>query len=96
RDRYGKPKKHRVDASGALLSGQSFEDVGDLKKILAQNPRNLASAFLQTLAAYGLGRDLEVIDRRWVDEILDRCESEGYRTSDLIIEFIASDAFIRP
>ncbi len=87
-------KGDRIDASGKLLSGESFSDVRELKKILAANH---ATEFYRTvtekLLTYALGRGLEYYDVAAVDEIVGRLQKSNGRPSELVAGIIESAPF---
>jgi hypothetical protein len=83
-----------IDATGRLLSGESFTNVVELKKILA---RNHATEFYRTitekLLTYALGRGLEYNDVATVDAIVERLEKSGGRPAELLAGIIESAPF---
>ena len=83
-----------IDATGRLLSGESFTNVVELKKILA---RNHATEFYRTitekLLTYALGRGLEYNDVAAVDAIVERLEKSGGRPTELLAGIIESAPF---
>ena len=83
-----------VDASGALIDGRRFNDVRDLKAILAKNPRKLARNLLQQLTVYATGTPVRFSDRPEIESMLDSCASDGYRTRDLIHALVRSRVFL--
>lgn len=87
-------KGDRIDASGKLLSGESFSDVRQLKKILAANH---ATEFYRTvtekLLTYALGRGLEYYDVAAVDKIVGRLQKSNGRPSELVAGIIESAPF---
>lgn len=98
-DRAGHPYMYhvasRIDASGKLLSGESFEDVRALKKILAAKPRQLARNFVNQLTIHATGTPVRFSERATVERVLDRCAERDYAMRDLIMEFVASRIFAR-
>jgi hypothetical protein len=83
-----------IDAAGKLLSGESFTNVKELKKILATNH---ATEFYHTitekLLTYALGRGLEYYDVATVDAIVERLQKSNGRPSELIAGIIESAPF---
>jgi mono/diheme cytochrome c family protein len=96
-DRAGHPFEYRIgldiDASGKLRSGESFQDVRELKKIFAAKPRQLARNLLQHFTLYATGTPVRFADRPEIEEMLSRCEANGYRVGDLIRELVVSRIF---
>jgi len=87
-------KGQPIDAAGKLLSGESFANVKELKKILANNH---ATEFYRTmtekLLTYALGRGLEYYDVATVDVIVERLEKSNGRPSELLAGIIESAPF---
>lgn len=85
-----------IDPSGKLLSGESFTNVKELKKILVTNH---ATEFYHTitekLLTYALGRGLEYYDVATVDAIVERLKKSNGRPSELIAGIIESAPFQR-
>lgn len=83
-----------IDPAGKLLSGESFSNVKELKKILASNH---ATEFYHTvtekLLTYALGRGLEYYDVATVDAIVERLKKSGGRPSVLIAGVVESAPF---
>jgi hypothetical protein len=84
-----------IDTSGRLPSGQSFEDVAELKVLLVQRKRFFARAFAEKLLAYALGRRVELSDRGTIDEIVSGLEKDDYPARSLIEQIVISDMFSR-
>lgn len=83
-----------VDASAQLRNGTKFENIHELKEILAFNPRQLARNFLHQITVYSTGTPVRFSDRPVIETILDQCHDKGYRTRDLIHHFIQSRIFL--
>ena len=87
-------KGQTIDATGKLLSGESFTNIKELKKILASNH---ATEFYRTvtekLLTYALGRGLEYYDVATVDAIVERLQKSNGRPSELIAGIIESAPF---
>lgn len=85
----------RVDASGQLADGQSFEDIEGLKAILVKDPTLLVRALTTKLLAYAMGRHTKPSDRPHVDAILAATRGNGYRMGDLIEQVVLCSPFRR-
>ncbi len=83
-----------VESSGRLLNGETFEDVRELKKILAAKPRQLARNLLHQFTLYGTGVSVRYSDRREIEKILDACRADGYRVGDLLRGLVGSRVFL--
>jgi len=84
----------RIDPTGKLLSGESFANIKELKKILAANhATEFYRTFTEKLLTYALGRGLEYYDVATVDAIVDRLEKSGGRPSEAFAGIIQSAPF---
>jgi len=83
-----------VDASGRLLDGQEFQNIRDLKSILASNPRQLARNLLHQFTLYATGTPLRFSDRAEIEAMLDGCAADGYCVRDLLHALVQSKIFL--
>ncbi|QDV19613.1 hypothetical protein Pan153_42790 [Gimesia panareensis] len=83
-----------VDASGQLRDGRAFQNIQELKALLAAQPRQLARNFLQQLTVYATGTPVRYADRPVIESILDQCEADQYRLRDLILALVQSPIFL--
>ena len=83
-----------VDASGKLLDGRSFKDIHELKSLLAADRRQLARNLLHQFTVYATGTPVRFADRREIEDILNRCRDNDYRTGDLLHEMVHSKIFL--
>lgn len=85
-----------IDASGQLVRGQQFQNLSDLRAILA---RDMAGPFVRNLAdnllIYALGRGTTYTDRPALDEITRRTEADGWKSRTLLLALIESAPFQR-
>ena len=83
-----------VDASGKLSTGESFQDIRELKHVLLTNHRD---EFYRCLAGkmltYALGRGLEYYDVPAVDKIVENMDKNDGQFSALLTGIIESAAF---
>ncbi|HEX8203838.1 MAG TPA: DUF1592 domain-containing protein, partial [Isosphaeraceae bacterium] len=83
-----------IDAAGRLLTGESFRDVRDLKRLLKDEHRlDFYRCLAEKLLTYALGRGLESYDVDAVDRIVDRLAREDGRFSALLLGVIESVPF---
>jgi mono/diheme cytochrome c family protein len=83
-----------IDASGTLLTGESFHDVRDLKRILKEkHALDFYRCVTEKLLTYALGRGLDYHDVDAVDQIVQRLEREDGRFSALLLGVIESAPF---
>ena len=83
-----------IDAAGKLMSGESFSNIKELKKILVtHHATEFYRAVTGKLLTYALGRGLEYYDVATVDAIVERLEKSNGRTSELLAGIIESAPF---
>ena len=82
-----------VDASGHFEDGDSFTGIKDLKTHLLKKQRQIARNLISQFALYATGVQRRYSDRAQIEKILDACESDGFRTMDLLTEFVRSPIF---
>lgn len=87
-------KETTIDASGTLITGESFTDIRELKKILREkHAEDFYRCVTQKLLTFAIGRGLEASDEQTVDVIVDRLQNSEGRFSELIDGVIASAPF---
>jgi hypothetical protein len=83
-----------INASGELVSGESFAGAVELTTILANQKR---SDFLRCMAdkmlTYALGRGTEYYDAPAIERIVQRMEKSDYRFSELVKGVVESAPF---
>lgn len=83
-----------IDATGSLITGETFKDVRELKRALVKNH---AKDFYHTVTAklltYALGRGLEYYDTETCDQIVARIAAAQGRPSALIAGVVESAPF---
>ena len=83
-----------VLSEAILPDGKKIEGIADLKKHLLEDRREqFARAFTSKLLTYALGRRLELIDQKTVDELTSKFIKSEYRIKDLIYLIVASKTF---
>jgi hypothetical protein len=87
-------EKQPIDASGKLITGESFHDIRELKTILKERHRlDFYRCITEKLLTYALGRGLEYNDVETVDQIVGRLDRDGGRFSVLLMGVIESAPF---
>jgi cytochrome c5 len=85
-----------IEASGQLLTGESFQNVQELKRILTTSRRlDFYRCAAEKMLIYALGRGLEPYDMHTVDELVAKLEAAQGRPSVLIRGILSSPAFQR-
>ena len=83
-----------IDASGTLITGESFQNVRELKRILREHhAADFYRCVSQKMLTFAIGRGLEQTDEHTVDLIVDRLQNSGGKFSDLIDGVIESAPF---
>ena len=72
---------------------RTIADVRDLKKILLEDKKQIATCLTEKLLIYGLGRQLGISDRAAIQEIVAKVQRKGYGFRTLIHEVIRSPLF---
>jgi hypothetical protein len=87
-------RKQPIVAEGSLITGETFNSVNDLKRILVTGHRE---DFYRTLTAkmltYATGRGMEYYDVETIDRIVKRLDDSGGRFSALLMGVIESAPF---
>ncbi|WP_406696182.1 DUF1592 domain-containing protein [Singulisphaera sp. Ch08] len=85
-----------VDSTGRLITGESFSNVKELKRILAdEHSRDFFRCLSEKMLTYALGRGLNYHDVATVDNLVDRIERENGRAGALISGVVESTQFQR-
>jgi hypothetical protein len=83
-----------VDSGGQLITGESFNNIRELKHILATDRHlDFYRTLTEKLVIYALGRGLEYYDVETVDQIVNRLEKSGGRFSGLLMGVVESTPF---
>ena len=85
-----------VDVKGRLITGEPFNDIRELKRILARDRReDFYHCLTEKLMIYALGRGLDHRDVESVDQIVARLDASGGRPSALLQAIVESAPFQR-
>lgn len=83
-----------ISPAGKLITGETFANVRELRKVLAENRRlDFYRCLTEKMLTYALGRGVEYYDTEAVDRIVSRLEAEGGRFSSLLYGVIESAPF---
>lgn len=83
-----------VDAAGQLRDGHRFQNIRDLKAILASDTRQLARNLLHQFTLYSTGTPVRFADRAEIEVILNACAADGYLIRDLLHALVQSRIFL--
>ena len=87
-------RKQPIDASGKLLTGRTFQNAMELKKILVNEYRDdFYQCLTEKLLTYALGRGVDYYDVETVDQIVARLDQREGRFSALLMGIIESAPF---
>ena len=83
----------RIDASGMLPDGTTFDGPGELRQVLAGRRDEFARTVIEKMLVYALGRGLEYYDMPTVRRIQRDAAAGDYRWSSLIQSIVQSTPF---
>jgi hypothetical protein len=83
-----------VDSAGKLLDGRTFQNINDLKTLIAADPRQLARNLLHQFTIYATGTPVRFSDRPEIESLLNACAKDNYRIRDLLQALIQSRIFL--
>jgi hypothetical protein len=87
-------RKQPIAAQGNLITGETFNSVAELKKILANDHREEFYRTLSTkLMTYATGRGMEYYDVETIDQIVGRLDREDGRFGALLTGIVESAPF---
>lgn len=85
-----------IDASGELLSGEAFNDIRHLKRLLRETKQaDFYRCLTEKMLIYSLGRGIDVKDTATIDHLVDQLLASDGRFSVLINGIIHSPQFQR-
>ncbi len=86
--------KVAIDSTGKLLTGQTFDGVEQLRKVLVNERKNeFTKCLVQNLLIFSLGRGLEYSDKPFVKDMVQKAEKNGYKFQDIVFAVIESPPF---
>jgi len=84
-----------IDASGTLITGEAFQDVRQLKRILVErHAADFYRCLTEKLMTYALGRSLEYYDMPTVRRIVADSAKDDYRFSSIVMNIVTSAPFM--
>lgn len=87
-------KDQPIDAAGELITGESFRDIRELKKILREHhAEDFYRCVTQKMLTFALGRGLDFGDEHTVDLVVERLNQSGGKFNDLIDGVVESAPF---
>ena len=83
-----------IETAGKLITGETFNNIQELKHILAANHKfDFYRCLTQKLLTYALGRGMEYYDVETVDQIVSQLDDENGRFGALMMGVIESTPF---
>ena len=82
-----------VDCSGKTPAGQTFADIRELRKVIAQNPAQLARGVTRHLVTYATGAPATRLDQPAIDAIVAASAKDNHGLRSLIHGVVQSDLF---
>jgi Protein of unknown function (DUF1585) len=83
-----------IDPSGKLITGETFTNVVELKRILATKHRvDFYRCLTEKLLTYATGRGMEYYDTETIDQIVAKLDQDDGRFSALLTGVIDSAPF---
>ncbi|MFC5051845.1 DUF1592 domain-containing protein [Rubritalea spongiae] len=92
REKIGKSELD-IEAGGTLVSGITFNGIDELKTLLKTQRHRLAREFIESMASYGIGRDMEFSDDTAIHELTVKCLDDDFRLQAMIYRIISSPLF---
>jgi hypothetical protein len=89
-----KERGQPIETPGKLITGESFQDIREMKRVLAKDRRvDFYRCLTEKLLTYALGRGPEYYDLETMDQIVARIEKENGRFSALLLGIVESAPF---
>jgi hypothetical protein len=85
--------KQKIDASGELPDGSSFNGPAELRRVLLGKSDQFRRCLAEKLLTYALGRGLEYYDKCALDEIAVKLAKGEDKFSALVLAIVESDPF---
>jgi hypothetical protein len=83
-----------VEAGDMLADGRTFTDLAGLKKLLLEDPDQIARALTEKLLVYATGNRLEYDDRDAVEQIVAQMRQQKYGLRSLVHAVVQSELFL--
>ena len=93
RDQY--TGKLKIDSSGKLPGGQSFESNAEFRKLIGLQDETFTRCLTKKLLTYAIGRKLNSSDRPSIDKITKEMAHADKGLRDLIQAIVASESFLQ-
>jgi hypothetical protein len=89
-----KPSAPKVDPSGELPSGETYEDFASFKKLIGDTRQDLFTRHLiRQFLTYSTGRRMEFADQIVIDQLQEKLKKQGLGLRTLMVECLMSEIF---
>lgn len=88
-----KDGQHKIDASGELPGGKTFDGPASLKAILKADTDAFRRSFAEKMLTYALGRGVEHEDSCTIEDIRAAMAAGGDKFSSLVLAIVKSEPF---
>jgi len=88
RTKYSKRQKVSTDG---VFNGKDFNDIDELKKILAADLRPFARNLIIRIAEYAKGRELVATDYPVIEQIVDQTERNNFQLKEIVYRIAISE-----
>jgi len=85
--------KFPVDATGVLPNGKTFSTPAEMRALMKSQLPQFARCVVEKMLTYSLGRGVGPNDRRTVDEVTRKLETNEYPFQTMIYEIVHSLPF---
>jgi len=93
--RVGKNKRGpEVERGDRTPDGRPFKDIDEYKKILLEDPDQIARNVIRKLLVFATGADLQFADREVVEGILSDVRAKGYGLRSILHAIVTSRPFL--
>ncbi|HSH95323.1 MAG TPA: DUF1592 domain-containing protein, partial [Roseimicrobium sp.] len=83
-----------IDSAGQLITGEKFNNVAELSKILASTRRmDFYRCISEKLLTYALGRGPEYYDATTIEKMAEQLEADGGKLQNLVVGIVQSAPF---
>ena len=82
-----------VDSAGELPSGQPFQNVRELKRLLIQDEVPIARNLARQLTVFATGAPVRFSDREEIERILDAARPNQYGVRSIVHAIVQSELF---
>ena len=83
-----------MDSSGEIFGESKFKDIIGLKDTILRNPEWFMRSFIEHMLSYSLGRELDISDKPYIDNILEKVMHDRGKFSTVVTEITKSYPFM--